>query len=220
MKPAALIIGGTSGLGLEISRRLTEYSVYVTGRKKVEEPAVHRIELELNCGQMLPSELDRVVNQLPPLGLLVYAAGFYQAKTVAQLTDADISQMLNIGLRAPVMLLQRILMKQKTLPGFIAITSSSAWTPRKDEPLYCATKAGLSMLADALAEDPACGKVLQVAPGGMKTPFWDGTDKDTSDMLDPSWVAGEVQREFEGDFSYKYIRIFRSPARTEIEEVR
>jgi len=57
----------------------------------------------------------------------------------------------------------------------------------------------------------------------MATNFWNGTDKkehDTSLMLDPDWVAGAVEELRKGQFSYKFARILRGPARVEIQETR
>lgn len=210
---AVLIVGGTSGLGLEIAEILeANNQVFVAGRRHVEIDGIRSLDgIDLSHDADLPTNLDKLVDRLPNLALVVYASGFYQEGRLSELSDEDIIKMDNLGLRAPAMLMARILRKQEKLPGFIAITSTSQWKPREKEPMYTATKAGLGMLANSLAEDPNIEKVLHVAPGGMQTAFWEGTDKDTSTMLDPKWVAQVTIESFLDDFRYRYIRLNRDP---------
>ena len=165
----ALIIGGSSGLGFELAKILaTDYEVYISGRRDPESTEAWFFELELDSDS-LGEKLDKVLEDLPSIDLLVYAAGFYQEGTISDLSDADIEKMYRIGLQAPAMLLSRILRNQDELPGFIAITSTSQWTPRLLEPMYTATKAGLGMLACSVSKDPRVGKVL-VAGGADGAP--------------------------------------------------
>lgn len=215
----ALIIGGTSGLGLALAKLLAaNHEVYVSGRREVDIDGIWFFELELNSDS-LAEKLDEVVDSLPTIDLLVYAAGFYQEGTLAELSDADIEKMYRIGLQAPAMLLARILRKQVNLPGFIAITATSQWTPRPLEPMYTATKAGLGMLANSISKDVHVGKVLVAGPAAMNTHFWE-TARDPETVLDPEWVAEQILSAWEGDYRYKLIRILRKPARVETSKVR
>lgn len=216
-----LIIGGTSGLGLALAEKLSkDYQVFVTGRRDPQVEDVNFIHLDLTKDEGLSEALDRTIEQLLPIKLLVYAAGFYQEGKIDDLSDMEIAEMDNVGLRAPAMLLSRLLKKQDELPGFIAITSTSQFTARLYEPVYTAVKAGLAMLAKSVSLDERVGKVLVVAPAGMKTKFWKGTDKDTSTMLDQEWVAGQALRFYQDNFDYKEVRILREPPRTEVVEER
>lgn len=215
----ALIIGGTSGLGLELAELLApDYDVYVSGRRELTVPDIQFFELELNTDS-LAEKLDEVVENLPPINLFIYAAGFYQEAPLRDLSDSDLEKMYRIGLQAPTMLLARILRKQEKLPGFTAITSTSQWTPRPLEPMYTATKAGLGMLANSVSKDEQVGKVLVVGPAAMNTHFWE-TARDPDTVLNPGWVAEQILKEWEGEYEYKLIRVLREPARVEIAEVR
>lgn len=222
----ALIAGGTSGLGLELAtllRAKNNFEVYVTGRRKPADQQFRFIYLDIDpdTNQLL-HRIDRVLSDLPPqIDLLVYAAGFYQEGTVKQLSAKDIRKMMNVGLVAPTLLLNRVLNRQEELPGFIAITSTSQWTPGIYEPIYTAIKAGLGMFANSLSLDPQVGKVLVASPAGMKTNFWSNTEKDTSTMLEPEWVAEQIcQLYFADNFKYKCAKILREPTRVEIVEKR
>jgi short-subunit dehydrogenase len=220
MKLRTLIIGGSSGLGLEIARLLkADHDVTITGRKDPEESGLQFFSLELG-NQSLSSDLDAFVSSLPQVDLLIYAAGFFQEGTITDLSDEDIEKMNRVGVLAPALLLRRVLKNQEKLPGLIAITSTSQWTPRLLEPMYTAVKAGLGMFANSLSLDERIGKVMVFGPAGMRTRFWETDGRDTSDMLDPVWVAQEALEAWDGDFKYKFVRALRNPARIEVVETR
>lgn len=109
MAKKALIVGGSSGLGLELARLLAaDQEVIVTGRRNPEVTDLRFRQLELG-GDSLSVDLDAFVTELPETDLVVYAAGFFQEGTISDLGDADIEKMNRVGLLAPAMLLQRIL---------------------------------------------------------------------------------------------------------------
>ncbi len=219
-----LIIGGTSGLGLRLAEKLKgEYSVHITGRRVLDQNDLHFHPLDLSNHEKLTDNINMLVSEVPPIDLLIYAAGFFQEGTVSELTPQQIETMLNVGLAAAIHVSREVIVKQETLPEFIAITSTSQWTPRLYEPVYTAVKAGLGAYANSLSLDPRVKKTLVVGPAGMATNFWSDADKerhDTSTMLDPDWVADVIQELRQDDYSYKFARILRQPARVEVKEVR
>ncbi len=225
-KETVLIVGGTSGLGLELAQLLQNEAtnnVYVTGRKKSANQKLSFIYFDIDgTSKEMVSKIDTILSELPEeIDLLIYAAGFCQNGNIKDLSDLDIMTMINVGLLVPALLINRILKHQKKLSGFIAITSTSQWIPRVYEPVYTAVKAGLGMLAHSLSLDPQIGKVLVAAPAGMKTNFWTKVKRDTRTMLDPVWVAKQIQQLYvENEFKYKYARILRDPQRVEIVEKR
>lgn len=175
----ALIVGGTSGLGLELANLLrseNNFEIYVTGRNEPQYQQLNFIHFNIDSQtDQLPHRTDKVLSNLPwQIDLLVCAMGFYQKGTIKQFSDEDILKMMNVGLVVPTLILNRILNRQGKLPGFIAITSTSQWTPRIYEPVYTAVKAGLGMFANSLSLDPQVEKVLVAGPAGMKTNFWAG----------------------------------------------
>lgn len=219
-RKTALVMGGTSGLGLEIAQLLYQqgYRTVVAGRRK---PEVDGISIEfLDMSGVTTSELaDRIAKVIESIGridLLVYAPGFYQEGTLDELNSSDINDMMNVGLNGCALALNHILSQQR-LDGFIAITSTSQWVPRLTEPIYTAVKAGLGMLASSLSLDPNVGKVLVGAPAGMATKFWEGTERDLNAMLEPRWVAEKILEAYQQNFEYLFIKILREPPR--IEEV-
>ena len=88
--------------------------------------------------------------------------------------------------------------------------------------MYTSTKSGLGMLRASLSLDKEIGKVLVVAPSGIKTPFWERTKHsiETKDFLEPIWVAERIIELSSGPFKYRFAKILRSPPRVEIVETR
>jgi NAD(P)-dependent dehydrogenase (short-subunit alcohol dehydrogenase family) len=219
-----LIIGGTSGLGLSLAKKLSaSYDVHITGRRDPSEESLVFHTLDLSSTTTSLATANDLLQELPRIDLLVYAAGFFQDGTVTDLTIDQIDTMLSVGLTNAIYLTRQLLEKQGELPEFIAITSTSQWTPRLNEPVYTAVKAGLGAYANSLSLDPRVKKTLVAGPAGMATNFWNDTDKkahDVSQMLDPDWVADRIIELANDTYSYKFARILRGPARVEVQEVR
>ena len=224
MTKRALVMGGTSGLGFEIAKRLTkDYEVIVSGRSVnfSQERVRHldRIDLEKASSDFV---LKYFLEQCPSVDLFVYAVGRRQAKGLGSgfYDRDDISGLVKIGITIPAMLISGLMWRDGGLSGLIVITSTSEWIPRLGEEVYCSTKAGLGRLADSLALNPRIDKTMVLAPSGMNTKFWAGDERDTSNYLDPGWVADQGLDQFNDDFKYKHVNVLREPPRVEVSERR
>lgn len=217
-----LIVGGTSGLGLELAKIYSSlgHTVFIVGRKNPNIANVKFINFSItdNLNETI-YQIDNLLSQIEKINTVIYTTGFYQEGRIDTLSDSQISEMVNVGLLAPALIIQRL----KNNPGkplkVILITSSSQYTPRELEPIYASVKAGLGMLGASLSLDLGIGKVLVVAPSGIKTPFWD-KNKDITEFLDPKWVAEQIVELSSGSFKYRYAKILRNPTKVEIIETR
>ena len=216
-----LIIGGTTGLGLELAKQLTANgdSVIVTGRKEIKEDIKFQ---KFDLSQVnLAGSIEGFVSELPVIERLMYAAGYFQEGRVTDLSESEIEEMISVGARGLIYFVRALLQKQGELQELITITSTSQWTPRQKEPIYNFAKAGAAHFSNAIAEDGRVVKVLVIGPAGMKTAFWEGIERDDLDeMLDPRWVAEQIIDLEKDDYSYRSVRILRQPARVEITETR
>lgn len=217
-----LIVGGTSGLGLELAKELRtiDQEIFVTGRRKFNQPGINYQRLDLNT-QDLPGKINDLILELPKIDTLIYAAGYFQSGRITQLSEQDIEEMINVGGRGLIYFVRAILKKQDSLEELITITSTSQWTPRKLEPVYNFVKAGSAHFSNSIAEDGRVKKVLTVGPGEMNTSFWNGkSGVDLKDMLDPRWVAKEIIRMKQDDFKHQVARVTHNPAKVKVIETR
>ncbi len=227
----ALVVGGSSGLGMELVKLLqvSHTEILITGFSsenpfKGTHPYIKlNLKSEKSPNYKPEESLDAFLDALYKFGVfntVVYNACYYQEGRIDKLQDFEILDMAYLGFIAAARIIRKIILNQKRLDCLVAITSTSQYTPREFEPVYSSVKAALGMLANSLSLDPRIAKTLVVAPSGMKTKFWNGTDKDTSRMLEPSWVAEQVIKLLKGNFKYRSIKILRNPAHYEIEETR
>lgn len=161
---------------------------------------------------------DALLAAFPAVNTLVYAAGFLQRGHIDDLDDIALGTMVNVGLLAPMLLVQRLKAGTSGPLKVMLVTSSAQYTPRELEPAYCATQAGLGMFGASLVRDREIGKVLVVAPSGIDSAFRAETEEDSATMLSPDWVAAQIVELSGGVFKYKYAKLLRNPQRIEIVE--
>lgn len=226
-KPRALIIGGTSGLGLELAEQLKkDYFIFVVGRTDPKKDPNEILHLMYDLNRRDANEVvENIICDVLPqrdsfLHLLIYCAGFYQEGRIDELNPFQIEKMINIGLTVPAILLRHILHQQGSLPGFIAITSTSQFTPRSKEPICTAVKSGLAMLANSASLGGNIDRTLVVAPAGMHTTFYRDISRDLEDFLNPGWVSERILELYDGDYQYRFAKILRDPPRVITEETR
>lgn len=221
MKKNILIVGGSSGVGKELAEHYVSegHTVCITGRKNPDLPGAqfHFLAITDQAGDLI-RDIDRLSEAFPAVNTLIYSAGYLQRGHIDDIGDSDLQTMVNVGLLAPMILARRLKASTQNPLKIMLITSSSEYTPREHEPAYCATKSGLGMLGASLARDRGFGKVLVVAPSGIQTPFWSGTDEGTETMLEADWVADQIIALSSGAFRYKYAKLLRNPKRVEVLE--
>lgn len=217
-----VIVGGSSGLGLELAMKFAAQgdSVVVTGRTDPKAEGIEFVSFDLSAPG-LPRRIEAFVHDLPEIDLLIYAAGYYQEGRVTDLSEDQIEEMLDVGARGLIYSVRAVLKKQDHLGALAVITSSSQWTPRKLEPIYNFVKAGEGHFANAMAEDGRIDKVLVDGQFGMQTGFWRTIKHpDWDKMLDPKWVAEQIIEQLKPDYRYRFIKIHRDPRKVEVVETR
>lgn len=179
-----LITGGTSGMGLEFVKQLTEIgaNVIVTGRKqhaldetKKQFPKVHTIKSDVSKPNDIKDLYNAVTKLFPDLNIIINNAGMMRLIDLQDqsLDLENINQEIATNLTGTIQLTHQFLphlLNQKSA-GIVNVTSGIAFMSYSPAPIYSATKAGLRAYTQALRlqlEDTNV-KVFEMIPPGVKT---------------------------------------------------
>lgn len=182
-KKTVFITGATSGIGFIITKLCLQkgYIVYATGRNKemlhsIEQLGGYTIEADLNDLE----EIKLLCNQLPQIDVAILNAGVGYFQNVYDLEDEKINNMLNINVRAPIILSKYIAKKMiKENKGHIIFIGSQAGkVPTKKASVYAATKHAITGFINGLRMElnDFNINVTGVYPGPIDTPFLDKAD--------------------------------------------
>jgi len=183
-----LITGGTSGIGLELARRLTERgnTVAVTGRerRKLDEarralPKLHVFESDVADPTAIASLHARVLGELPTLDVLVNNAGIMRNLDLNEPRELiDVTREIDILLRGPIQMTQQFLphLRSRGDALLVNVSSGLAFVPFAISPVYSAAKAGLHAFTQCLRVQLAgtSVRVVELAPPGTETPLFRG----------------------------------------------
>jgi len=186
-KKKILITGASRGLGLAISKKLSaDYSLILHASNKDSftdvEPGSELLcadfsnadELADFCKQLKKQHGDSLYG-------VINNAGVTFDKPLNYQPDKEIDAMLNVNLRAPIMICKTAMkifgLNQSGV--IINISSVVGETGNAFQSVYAATKAGLASLSRSLAQEAAALnqehsiRVLSVSPGFIQTDMTD-----------------------------------------------
>jgi len=178
-----LITGASRGLGLAISQKLSaEYSL-ILHASKPESFTTEIPNSEILCADFSNSEqLTEFCKQLKKqhgdsLYGVINNAGVTFDKPLNYQPDREIEAMINVNLKAPIMICKTAMkifgLKQQGV--IINISSVVGETGNAFQSVYAATKAGLTALSRSLAQEAGelsqehAIRVLSVSPGFIDT---------------------------------------------------
>lgn len=178
-----LVTGGTSGIGMELARRLLEGGnvVIITGRDEAklraaetEVQGVHAIRCDVGNPAEIAELHDRVVRDFPMLDTLVNNAGVMRnIKLAAKRSLEDVGREIDIDLHGPIRMVQQFLPHLLTHSdaAIVNVTSGLAFLPFPAAPIYSAAKAGLRAYTRALRIqlEGTSVRVIEVAPPATGT---------------------------------------------------
>jgi len=179
-----LITGGTSGMGLEFVKQLTEIgaNVIVTGRNlealyetKKQFPNAHTFQSDVSNPKDIKDLFDAVTTLFPDLNIIINNAGMMRLIDLQDqsLDLENISREIATNLTGTIQMVQKFLphlLKQKSA-GIVNVTSGIAFMSYVPAPIYSATKAGVRAYTQALRLQlhETNVKVFEMIPPGVKT---------------------------------------------------
>lgn len=182
-----LITGASRGLGLAISKILSkEYTLILHATRKESfthiEPGNHLLCADLSDRQELKEFCTRLKKEHgDTLVAVINNAGITLDKSLIYQPENDIDRILQVNLKAPVMICKAA-MKIFTLKKrgvIINVSSVVGETGNAFQAVYAATKAGLVAFSKSLAKEVAALneehaiRILSISPGFIETDMTD-----------------------------------------------
>jgi len=193
-----LITGGTSGIGLEFAKQLTDQNanIIVTGRNlnalnetKKAFPKIHTFQSDLSNPKDIEKLFKEVTQKFPELNIIINNAGLMR---LIDLQDTSLD-LININSEIATNLSGTIQMVHQFLPhlltkksaAIVNVSSGIAFMPYSSAPIYSATKAGVRAYTQALRLqlENTNVKVFEMIPPGVKTNLQNGWIKQPNENM-------------------------------------
>jgi len=203
-----IITGASSGIGAEAARRFAAEGarVVLAARRKEAMEAVAKsmdpdrrlvIPLDVTDTEGVAGMLERVQTRFGRIDILVNNAGCHARGPAASKETAELTQMVDVNLRAPIALCRMVLPYLERAGGgaIVNVASLAGHVPFAGAAVYCATKFGLRMFSLSLAEElEGSGiSVSVVSPGPVDTEFFQGQFDDIADFAFSSPMSSSEQ---------------------------
>lgn len=187
-----LVVGGTSGIGLQTARMILAEggSAVIVGRRPEKTEAARKelaalgqvaaVTADLSSDEGLAAFLKTIDEQHRDIDLLVNAAGVFFPKPFLEHQDADYDQYMKLN-KAFFFITQKVAANliAKDRPGAI-VNVGSMWAKQAiaatPSSAYSMAKAGLHSLTQHLAMElaPKHIRVNAVSPAVVETPIYEG----------------------------------------------
>ena len=205
-----IITGGSEGVGAAAARLFAEAGanllLVARSKKKLEVIAEELREVtQVEIFAMDVSDADACVDlfkkanfEFGRVDVLINNAGFHERGPVETVDVADLGKMVDVNLRAPIMLTRIALPYLRDAGGgaIINVGSLAGRLPVPNSATYAASKAGLRSFTYSLANEFSDNKIkiAVVSPGPIDTGFIMANIDNTSDLTfsQPMSTAEEV----------------------------
>lgn len=185
----ALVTGGSSGIGEEISKQLANKGIFVIINYSKSEKNANRVkaEIEKSGGKVLLIKTDVsnekevkemfniISNKFGKLDYLINNAGIDNPQLIEEYKIDDWNKIMDINLIGKFLCLKYAipLLKKSSEPKVVNIASRLGQKPMQKESAYCCAEAGIIMLTKVAALELAKYKIKvnTVSPGFTKTPL-------------------------------------------------
>ena len=205
-----IITGGSHGVGAATARQFAEAGanlmLVARGKKDLEAIAgelrdktrVETFPMDVTDPDACVDVFKKAAFEFGRVDILINNAGYHARGEVADVEAVDLARIIDVNLRAPVMLSRLALpyLKEQKEAAIVNVGSLKGFAPIPGSATYAATKAGLRSFTLALAEElrDTGIKIAIVSPGPVDTGFiMEDLDKtDNITLSQPLSTADEV----------------------------
>jgi NAD(P)-dependent dehydrogenase (short-subunit alcohol dehydrogenase family) len=175
----ALVTGAASGIGKAVSAKLHEEGAEVFAADIAfpeSTPASGGRLTQVHLDVTDPDNWRRVVERTGTLDALVACAGLSDSRSIVETDLDDWRRVMAVNLDAAFLSVKygAMAMRNRRSGSIVLIGSASGVKAVPQASAYCASKAGMRMLARAAALElkPQGIRVNCVSPAGVVTPMW------------------------------------------------
>jgi len=184
MERAALVTGGSSGIGLAIGRslRAEDFDLTLVGRTRekveaaAEELEAFGVVADLSREDSCRTIVEQHRNRHGRLDVLVNSAGIGVAGPIDELPAKHLDLQLDVNLRAVMLVTAAALPLLREARGLVVSLASVAGTiPSPNLPVYGAAKAAVIQFTKTInrAEEKHGVRATAISPGFVDTPMTD-----------------------------------------------
>lgn len=173
MSGAALVVGGSSGIGRSCVEALAAAGWPTVVADLQPAPGEEAIALDVRDREAVFAAASDVAAAHDGLGTVVYAAGTARVKPLLEVEEREWELVLGVNLTGAFHVLQAAAPHLPEGGSYTAISSIDSQSPVDGLAPYCASKAGVEALvrSAALELGPAGVRCNAVLPGLVRTPL-------------------------------------------------
>lgn len=183
-KKVALVTGGSSGIGLQCCKALSDagFTVFELSRRESSNGFATHVFADVTKPESLGCAIEKIVAQTGKIDLLVNNAGFGISGAVEFTDTEDAKRLFDVNVFGMMDVARAVIPVMRAQGGGRIINLSSVAAPLSIpfQAYYSASKAAVNALSLALANElrPFGISVTAVMPGDIKTGFTAAREKD------------------------------------------
>ena len=200
-----LITGCSSGIGRALTEEFLRHGfrVYAAARNTQSlsgliSDQLIPISMDVNNPDDIASTAETITNDGGKLDYLINNAGYAAMGPVVELSTEDLKQQFETNVFAPIALTKALLpmLRASGNAQVVNIGSVSGILTTPFSGAYCATKAALHALSDALRMElaPFNIKVVTVQPGAIESKFGDNSLENMSNQIDEQSLYAPLKK--------------------------
>lgn len=194
-----LLTGASGGIGYAIARKFLEnsdakmilqYNAHAQKIESLKEEFPYRIDsykADLSDEKSVDEFLKEIDGAYKKLDIIIHSAGISVVDTINHTKVEDISKIINVNLKSPILITQKLVGKMIKKKSGVIIFISSMWgiTGSSCESVYSATKGGIIAFSNSLSKElgPSNIRVNSVSPGFINTAMNDNIKVEDRDLF-------------------------------------
>lgn len=172
-------------LGIHYRDSADEAQALQTELNQIRPNSCHLFQADLLVTTSVPSLVSQLIEQVGRLDILINNASSFYPTPLGSLQEQEWDDLIGTNLKAPLFLIQAALPYLQQQNGVIInMVDIHGLRPLTEFSVYCAAKAGLIMLTQALARElgPSV-RVNGIAPGAILWPDKAGIEDKRTELL-------------------------------------